>query len=132
MSASDRTRSESERPRVAAGSLSELRAGEVRVVSLMNAVPRFPRGIPIEALVLRDAAGVPRAYLNRCRHLPIPLDGASRDFLTPDAKLLECRTHGALYRLDDGMCVEGPCEGLALLPLELVVEGDELYLIAAF
>jgi nitrite reductase/ring-hydroxylating ferredoxin subunit len=114
--------------RVPAGSLSQLSSREVRVVALPPRLPSWPR---LEALVLRDAQGVPRAYLNRCRHLPIPIDGASREFLTADAQLIECRTHGARFRLNDGMCVAGPCEGLALLHIELIVEGDELFLIAA-
>lgn len=73
-----------------------------------------PDGRPRHALVLRDERGQLRAYLNRCRHLPIPIDGGSRRYLSDDRRHLLCRTHGALYRLDDGMCIEGPCQGKAL------------------
>lgn len=92
--------------------------GEVRVVAL----PRDQLGRPREALLVRDAGGCLRVYLNRCRHLPIPIDGGSREFLTSDGSHLRCGTHGALYRLDDGHCVSGPCEGQALhaLPFEVV------------
>ena len=101
--------------------------------------------IALDALVYSIRSAWPRAYLNRCRHLPIPGGVlsfsrrsseapyvASSDFLTPDGQALECRTHGALYRIDDGMCFEGPCEGRALLPIELLIESDALYLIATF
>jgi len=93
-------------------------AGNVRVVAL----PRDGHGRPREALLLRDDAGVLRVYLNRCQHLPIPIDGGSRDFLTPDGAHLRCGTHGALYRLQDGLCIAGPCEGKALeaVPFEIV------------
>lgn len=117
--------------RVAAGTLSTLQAGEARVVPLPRGSFGAPASIPLEALVLRDLLGTPRAYLNRCRHLPVPLDGASRDFFSWDGQSLECKTHGALYRLDDGMCTDGPCEGEALFAVPLVIEGDALYLIAA-
>jgi nitrite reductase/ring-hydroxylating ferredoxin subunit len=126
--------------RIAAGTLSSLEPGIVRVVPLPRGSFGSPPVVPLEALVVRDLEGVPRAFLNRCRHLPIPLSftrprasasyDASHEFLTRDNRALECKTHGARYRLDDGMCFEGPCEGRALLALELVVEDDALYLIA--
>jgi nitrite reductase/ring-hydroxylating ferredoxin subunit len=56
--------------RIAAGSALDLQRDEVRVVKLPPEHGRYPR----EALVLRDRNGVLRAYLNRCQHLPIPLD----------------------------------------------------------
>jgi nitrite reductase/ring-hydroxylating ferredoxin subunit len=38
---------------------------------------------------------------------------------------LVCGTHGATYRLRDGHCIEGPCEGLALERLKVrSVDGD--------
>jgi nitrite reductase/ring-hydroxylating ferredoxin subunit len=126
--------------RIPAGALSTLVAGSVRVVELPRGSLGLPPVIPVEALVLRDQSGVPRAYLNRCRHLPVPLVVLrlkrppivdSSDFLSPDGAALECRTHGALYRLDDGMCFEGPCEGLGLFPIALEAEDDALYVIAA-
>jgi nitrite reductase/ring-hydroxylating ferredoxin subunit len=127
--------------RIAAGTLSSLERGIVRVVALPRGLFGAPKVVPLEALVVRDQGGAPRAYLNRCMHLPIPLSfgrpralalyEASHEFLTRDNQALECKTHGARYHLDDGMCFEGPCVGRALLAIELVVENDELYLIAA-
>jgi nitrite reductase/ring-hydroxylating ferredoxin subunit len=127
--------------RVAAGTLSSLEPGIVRVVPLPRGLFGAPPVVPLEALVVRDHGGTPRAYLNRCRHLPIPLSfgrptgrslyDASHEFLTRDNQALECKTHGARYRLDDGMRFEGPCTGRALLALGLVVEGDEVYVVAA-
>lgn len=76
-----------------------------------------------EAIVLRDGSGVIRAYFNECRHVPIPLDAGGRNFTNADG-LLECKTHGALYRRNDGECVSGPCMGSRLIPV--VIEGDTL------
>lgn len=76
-----------------------------------------------EALVLRDDAGVVRAFFNECRHVPIPLDAGGRNFTNADG-LLECKTHGALYRRNDGECVTGPCMGSRLIPI--VIDGDAL------
>ena len=110
--------------RIPAGRSSDLASGAVRVVALP------PEGrIPREALLLRDANGVVRAYLNRCQHLPIPLDGGSRRFLAKDGSHLQCGTHGARYRISDGHCVDGPCKGAVLHALTLEQHGDELTLV---
>jgi len=84
-------------------------------------------GRPIQGLLLRDESGVIVAYRNLCRHLPVPLDGGTGELLSEDGMHLVCGTHGATYRVHDGYCVEGPCEGMALLPLTVRVAGDDLF-----
>lgn len=106
----------------------ELRVGDAVVVPLA----RSARGIPREAVVVRDLDGTPRAYLNVCRHLPVPLDGGTREFFDYAGTALLCGTHGALYDLSTGYCYDGPCVGASLEALHLVVqadvvEGDVLY-----
>jgi nitrite reductase/ring-hydroxylating ferredoxin subunit len=92
-------------------------------------IPVGPDKRPREALVLRGADGRPRAYVNRCRHLPIPIDAGSKSYLTQDKQHLLCGTHGALYRRDDGMCVAGPCLHLALEALPVLEEGGDLHVL---
>lgn len=98
----------------------ELVPGEVRVVSLRKSSTGRPR----EAIVLRDEDGQARAYHNVCSHLPIPLDAASRRFLKDGA--IQCATHGARYRLRDGLCVAGPCQGTSLQALPVEANGDDV------
>jgi nitrite reductase/ring-hydroxylating ferredoxin subunit len=113
--------------RILAGPEAQIVQGRVRVVPL----PRDAHGTPREALLLRDREGCLRAYLNRCQHLPIPLDSGGRNFLTGNGEHLQCRTHGARYRLDDGYCVDGPCVGRALEPLAIEVEAALVYIVLA-
>ncbi len=101
----------------------QLTHGEVRTASLGV----DEDGRPIQALVLRDETGSLVAYRNLCRHLPVPLDGGTGELLTDDRRYLVCGTHGATYRLGDGVCVEGPCEGAALESLRLRVEAGEVF-----
>jgi nitrite reductase/ring-hydroxylating ferredoxin subunit len=105
------------------GSLAQIEGGEVLTVRLTH--DEFGR--PREAIVLVDANQIPRAYLNLCRHLPVPLDAASREFLIDGQ--LQCVTHGARYRVEDGLCVAGPCRGTSLYALELRVEGADLFVV---
>ena len=93
------------------------------------ALPRAAGARPREALVLLGHDGAPRAYLNLCRHLPIPIDGGSKQYLTYGGEYLLCGTHGALYRRDDGVCIAGPCLHLALETLPLIEEDVMLYLL---
>jgi nitrite reductase/ring-hydroxylating ferredoxin subunit len=53
-------------------------------------------------------------YVDRCAHMAIPLAQQLDQYLTPDGSLIACSWHGALYRIDDGLCVGGPCTGARL------------------
>jgi len=66
------------------------------------------------------------AYVNRCRHMPTPLDFVRYQFLTEDGKHLICLTHGALYEPETGLCVDGPCKGLPLYRLPVRVDQGEV------
>jgi len=104
-------------------SSGELRPGEVKTAHLDH----DEHGLPVVALVLRDGRGRPRAYRNLCRHLPIPLDGGTGRLLSEDNAHLVCGTHGATYRISDGYCVDGPCEGLSLAALGCRERNGEIY-----
>lgn len=66
------------------------------------------------------------AYINSCRHMVTPLDFVRYQFLSDDGRHLMCATHGALYEPDSGLCVDGPCKGLSLHTLPLVVDRGEI------
>lgn len=57
------------------------------------------------------------AYLNQCPHTGAPLDVTPGQFLDFTRTLVLCANHGALFRIDDGFCLHGPCAGKALSPL---------------
>lgn len=53
-------------------------------------------------------------YLNRCPHRRVRLDWQQDQFLDDSASLIRCATHGALFLIESGECVAGPCEGQSL------------------
>lgn len=67
-------------------------------------------------------------YVNSCPHTGGPLDWQPGRFLSAEGDLIQCSTHGALFRIEDGYCVFGPCAGASLTPVELVRQGDDIYL----
>jgi nitrite reductase/ring-hydroxylating ferredoxin subunit len=68
-----------------------------------------------------------RAFANICPHLSHPLDMLPEEFFAPDAELLRCMSHGALFDPDSGLCVVGPCAGQSLLRLQSRLDGDEIW-----
>lgn len=105
---------------VRAGSIATLETDRARFIPL----PPLPWDLHREAVVFADAGGAVRAYLNRCKHVPVPLDGGTRDVFDTTKRFLLCGTHGALYDRGSGLCVSGPCRGQSLLALETRVDAD--------
>lgn len=66
------------------------------------------------------------AYVNRCRHMPTPLDFVRDEFVSEDGRFLRCYTHGALYEFATGLCVDGPCKGESLYRLPVRIDGGEV------
>jgi nitrite reductase/ring-hydroxylating ferredoxin subunit len=73
-------------------------------------------------VMLRD--GRPHAYLNRCPHTGVNLDWTPDRFLDWTGRMIQCATHGALFRIEDGYCVAGPCAGRSLTALPVREAGD--------
>jgi nitrite reductase/ring-hydroxylating ferredoxin subunit len=65
-------------------------------------------------VVIVRRGGVVRAYLNSCPHQLMPLETFPDKFLNEDGTQFICSTHGARFRVEDGTCISGPCEGKSL------------------
>jgi nitrite reductase/ring-hydroxylating ferredoxin subunit len=80
----------------------------------------------INLLVVRQYGQV-HAYLNRCPHRGVPLHWQEDVFLDDSASLIRCATHGALFLIDSGECVAGPCAGQALESLHCEENADGIW-----
>jgi len=69
------------------------------------------------------------AYLNTCPHAGSPLDWVPDQFLDLNREYIQCATHGALFRIEDGVCMYGPCAGDRLTPVPTAVEAGEVVLL---
>lgn len=67
-------------------------------------------------------------YHNRCPHLGIQLEWLPDKFLDIDGELIQCSTHGALFTIDEGLCVSGPCSGQSLSAVESEVRDQEVWI----
>lgn len=65
-------------------------------------------------------------YVDRCPHMGLPLAQQLDDYLSPAGDLIACSWHSALFRIEDGACVGGPCPGQRLTPWPVAVEDGRL------
>lgn len=81
------------------------------------------RGVEVDgqSVVLVKRDGQVHAYLNWCPHLGIELNFMPDQFLDSDGEFLMCANHGALFEIDSGHCLSGPCSGDALMKIEVAV-----------
>ena len=70
--------------------------------------------------------GAVHGYVDRCPHMGLPLARALDAYLAPDASLIACAWHGALFRIEDGLCVGGPCAGQRLTPWPVATDGSDI------
>ena len=92
----------------------------VRLIPLDAVADGKARNIVIELRAGRFHGFVVRrgqavvGYVDRCPHMGLPLAQTLDDYLSPDGSLIACDWHGALFEIDSGKCVGGPCMGASL------------------
>ncbi len=64
------------------------------------------------------------AYNNLCPHLQTELEFLENQFLDRDGEYIECSTHGALFNVESGECISGPCQGDFLEKIKIDVHSD--------
>lgn len=82
---------------------------------------------PLKGFVVRKG-GTVRAYVNHCPHAGYPLNWNPDQFLAPELTVIRCVMHGALFEIDSGECIMGPCAGQALQPLKIHVRNGYVIL----
>jgi nitrite reductase/ring-hydroxylating ferredoxin subunit len=82
------------------------------------------RGEQTLKLIVARSGDEIHCFHNRCPHTGVNLDWMPDQFLDTSGKLLQCSTHGALFRINDGYCVSGPCSGQSLTRVNLSVKNE--------
>ncbi|OMH32052.1 Rieske 2Fe-2S domain-containing protein [Motiliproteus sp. MSK22-1] len=67
-------------------------------------------------------------YRNRCPHRGINLEWLPDQFLDADRQLIQCATHGALFLIHSGQCVQGPCLGQSLEAIPFTVSEGAVFI----
>ena len=82
-------------------------------------------GLAVSAFLVRKGQRV-FCYVNVCPHAGNPLEWRPDAFLTRDRSRIICSRHGAVFEIESGVCVEGPCPGARLRALRVGVENGEI------
>ena len=69
---------------------------------------------PLELMAIRREREKVFVYINSCPAWGSPLDLYPGRFLNRERTLIQCSTHGAQFRIEDGYCFKGPCLGASL------------------
>jgi nitrite reductase/ring-hydroxylating ferredoxin subunit len=99
---------------VALSPLDQIADGGARSFVLQMRAGRF------HGFVVRRGAEV-RGYVDRCPHMGLPLAQVLDAYLTPAGDVITCSWHGALFAIEDGTCMGGPCSGQRLTPWPVAV-----------
>lgn len=67
-------------------------------------------------------------YQNACPHIGIALEWVEDVFLDSSRTMIQCANHGALFVIESGVCVTGPCTGKKLKPVNFRLENNAIYL----
>ena len=81
----------------------------------------------VSVLAVRKGSDV-FVYENECPHVGTPLNFMPDEFLDDDGEMIQCATHMAMFRIEDGLCTEGPCEGDHLTALPADVRDGAVYI----
>ena len=84
---------------------------------------------PRSGFVVRRGAEV-FAYRNVCPHAGHPLHWKPHAFLTRARDRIMCSVHGAVFEIDTGLCVGGPCPGRSLTALRAEISDGRVVVYA--
>lgn len=101
-------------PGVKLGPLDRIADGQARNYVLQLRAGRF------HGFVVRRGEAV-FGYVDICPHAGLPLAQQLDSYLTSDGALILCSWHGALFEIDGGRCVGGPCVGRGLTPWPVAI-----------
>jgi len=63
-------------------------------------------------------------YKNFCPHIGVALEWIEDEFLDSSGTMIQCANHGALFVIESGACVAGPCSGQKLRAVNFSIAED--------
>lgn len=67
-------------------------------------------------------------YRNACPHTGAPMEWQTHRFLDLSGQYIVYGVHGAVFRIEDGYCLEGPCRRSYLQPVPVAVRDGWVWL----
>lgn len=86
----------------------------------------YGQGDEIRNIFVQRRGGRVYAYENSCPHAYIPLNMTAGDFTEKSGQYLICQNHGALFDIESGLCLAGPCNGQSLTAIDVDVKDGNI------
>jgi|TARA_R110000868_G_scaffold149921_1_gene372726 nitrite reductase/ring-hydroxylating ferredoxin subunit len=79
-----------------------------------------PLQLGCDSLFVVRRAGQLYGWRNACPHINgAPMAWRKDAYLDAAGRYIACHAHGALFEPDTGMCIQGPCVGQQLQPVDV-------------
>jgi nitrite reductase/ring-hydroxylating ferredoxin subunit len=78
------------------------------------------------SLILARKGGAISAFINECPHAGYPLQRADGVILIQEGRFMVCGAHGASFKLENGACAGGPCNGDGLERVAIKIKHGEV------
>lgn len=95
----------------------------IKFISSSKATVVPAPGLPHKVVLIKHEDEI-KAYENNCPHQDVPLDEAYKIDINPFDMTMKCSVHDAYFRIEDGVCVEGPCWRDELKPVDIEIDPD--------
>lgn len=92
---------------------------------------RYGRGDDAFTMLLYRSGLDVKAYVNCCPHFSLPLNARAGEFLLLGGERIMCAYHCAIFRLQDGHCVDGPAVGMGLDRVPIEIRDGHIFMAAA-
>ncbi|MEZ5996994.1 MAG: Rieske 2Fe-2S domain-containing protein [Hyphomonadaceae bacterium] len=79
------------------------------------------------SLIVARHGGRVTVFRNRCPHAGYPLQRADGRILVQEGRYMVCGAHGASFRLQDGACAGGPCNGERLERIAIAIRENAVF-----
>lgn len=83
---------------------------------------------PESSIVILKKDGQYFGYENICPHFSVQLDYRDGEFLIYKNQVIMCAHHSALFEIETGLCIDGPCKGKSLHPIHIETRGGVVFL----
>ncbi len=84
-------------------------------------------GTKLDLFIVKNNSQI-SVFENSCPHTLGPLDWSPNQFLDIENKYIMCANHGALFEIDTGLCIYGPCKKQSLTAVPFTIDDDAIYL----
>ena len=84
----------------------------------------------IKKLIVVRAGNSGFVYLNTCPHIGASLELRPGKFLSHDKQNIICSTHGALFEINTGLCIYGPCQDKHLEAIQISIDNGKILCIS--